>query len=51
MKYNPLMWHVMISRLKPGVRQVWSAGDVNRLIKAAKPVYKNLLGPCPDNRP
>lgn len=42
MKYQPVIWFMMTSRMKPGLQKYWS-GDVRVLLKRAKPIYKELL--------
>ncbi len=41
MKYKPVIWLLMTSRMKKGLEDIWP--DTGALLKKAKPIYKDLL--------
>ena len=41
MKYNPMIWHFMIGRMKKPLKDYWP--DTGELLKKAKPIYKDML--------
>ena len=41
MKYKPVIWLFMTSRMKKGLKEIWP--DTGTLLKKAKPIYKDLL--------
>ncbi len=43
MKYKPIIWLFMTSRMKIGLSICWPKDDVKNLFAKAKPIYKDLL--------
>lgn len=41
MKYKPVIWLFMTSRMKMGLKEIWP--NTGTLLKKAKPIYKDLL--------
>ncbi len=43
MKYKPMIWLFMTSRMKKGLPKCWPSDDIKNLFVKAKPIYKDLL--------
>lgn len=43
MKYKPIIWLFMTSRMKKGLPICWPKNEVKNLFAKAKPIYMDLL--------
>jgi len=46
MKYVPFYWWAIAPRMKKALYKKYSHDSVDRLMKKAKPIYKELLKKC-----